>query len=282
LLTEKTPILLLEPFDYNAYRGVSIRLYPDSRPHTLEIAALQKGLLLVADGNELVGEGVGFGVPVVKYGDKTFFSGTAETSVQKDGDHPAITKSFFLDTVSKKRFRHGPFINDRLYKSIHSSFEKAYLACKGCRPAFDKIMELRNALTIHTQFVKVEPRGKVDVRYRVLSDLIEVEVDFTNLNRRGIKELLVLNEQGSTFFTEYFDTAGQRLLGRDVGAWEQLEADEASFSNDERTISFTLKNIDGAKLFRGWEHVNGRFCWAGLSYSLEPNAHSFGYPIVLG
>jgi hypothetical protein len=282
LLTEKTPILLLEPFNFNAFHSVSFRLYPDSRPHTLEVAALQKGLLLVADGTELVGEGVGFGVPVVKYEDKTFFSGTAETSVQEDGDQPVIVKSFFLDTISKKRFRHGPFINDRLYKSIHSSFEKAYLAYKSFRPAFDKMMELRNAMTIHTQFVKVEPRGKVDVRYTFLSDLIEVEVDFTNLNRQGIKELLVLNEQGSTFFTEYFDTDRQQLLGRDVGAWKQVKADEASFSNNERTVSFTLKNVDGAKLYRGWEQVNGRFCWAGLSYSLEPDTNSFKYPIVLG
>jgi hypothetical protein len=281
-LLVKNRFLLSEPFNFNGYRNISIRLYPDSRPHTLEIASLQKGLVIVADGKELIGEGVGFGVPVVKYSDKTFFSGAAETSVDEDGDQMVVTRSFVMDTISKKRFENGPFINDKAYSLLHNFFEKVYLGYKNFRLVFDKIMELRNALKIRTQFVEVEPRGKVDVNYKFFPEAIEVEVNFGNLNRRGIKELLVLNEQGSTFFGNYFDTEGNRLFGKQIGAWEQVKTEKASFANNKRTVVFTLKNIGGAKLYRGWEQVNKRFCWAGLNYSLGAGTANFTYPIILG
>ncbi|HYA22380.1 MAG TPA: hypothetical protein VEG31_04350, partial [Thermoproteota archaeon] len=55
--------------------SLALRIYSDNRPHNLKIAELQKGLILVHDEEELVGEGSGFGVPVLLCSGETYFSG---------------------------------------------------------------------------------------------------------------------------------------------------------------------------------------------------------------
>ena len=84
--------------------GLAIRLYGDCRPSCMETSALQKGLVLMLDGRELIEEGMGFGVPIVMYADKTFFSSKADVSIQEAGSGYTLTKVFTLDTVSLKKF----------------------------------------------------------------------------------------------------------------------------------------------------------------------------------
>jgi len=273
---------LTEPLTIRSGKDVALRVYPDSRPRNLEIASLQKGLVLLFRGVELIEEGIGFGVPVARYADKTYFPGSAETFTYANGDAArVIVKSFIYDTISRKRILGGPFINDRLYAFIHGLYESAYLAHKGLRPIFDKVMELRKASGIRTHFIRVQSRGRIDVTYRCLPGRIEVQVDLRKLDRSRCEEVVVLNEQGATFFRRYLDTDGLGLLDRQIGAWEKVEADEASFSDMEGTLAFTLKNVDNATLYRGSERVKGRFSWAGFSYALRPNASIFAYTIQL-
>jgi hypothetical protein len=142
-------------------------------------------------------------------------------------------------------------------------------------------MELRNVLEINTEFVKMEPRGNVTVRYSFFPKLIRVEADLSALNRTGREEVLILNEQGSGFFRKYLDSDGLELFGEQIGAWERVEAEEASLSDARETLVFTLKNKSGAKLYRGCERVKKRFSWAGLNYSLMQNSRFFSYEIEL-
>ena len=71
---------------------ISLRVYRDARPRNLKIANLQKGLILVYEGNELVGEGTGFGLPVLVCSDQTYFSGSSTIRVSQQDDRWSIRK----------------------------------------------------------------------------------------------------------------------------------------------------------------------------------------------
>ena len=260
---------------------LSVRIYRDCRPNCLETGALQKGLVQMLDGEELIEEGVGFGVPVVKYQDKTFFSSQAEVSTKEIGRDIIITKVFTLDTVSLKKFGRATYINDALYTPLRKAFESLYLKNKRLTPFFNKAMEFRDFANIKTEFMKVKSRGKVTMRYCCHSNGIDIRADFSKVALNKCVEILVLNEQGSSFFQRYSDSSGLNLSGHNIGAWEKVEADNASLEGGRQQVSFCLQNHRGARLFRGWESTRKRFSWAGLSYSMRPNNDIFAYSIEL-
>ncbi|HJX23224.1 MAG TPA: hypothetical protein VJ574_02295 [Candidatus Bathyarchaeia archaeon] len=260
---------------------LSLRLYSDTHPHNLEISPLHKGLSLMLGGRELIEEGTGFGVPVVKYDDRTYFSTSAQSFVGEVGNRLALIKIFSLDAISRKRLGNLSYINDDLYSLFHSIFENAYLGHKRLAPLFNAMMELRRALKVDTDFVKAKPRGNIKATYSCLRDAVEVALDFSELKTEGCQEILILNEQGSTFFTNYLDSSGLCLRRREIGAWERVRAVEASLSDAGGALCFTLKNLKDAALFRGWEGTRGRFSWAGFGYSLPPEVSTFSYSIKL-
>jgi hypothetical protein len=251
---------------------LSVRLYRDCRPSCLETGALQKGLVLLLDGEELIEEGVGFGVPIVKYEDKTFFSSTADVSIQKTGSAFLITKIFTLDTVSLKKFGRAP---------LRKTFQSLYLKHKKLNPLFNKAMELRDLANIKTEFVTVKPRGTVTINYDCQPSAINIQADFSKVALKKCREVLVLNEQGSSVFQRYVDSDGLNLLGQKIGAWETVTANQGTLQNAKGVVSFSLHNVRGAALLRGWERTRKRFSWAGLSYSMRPNNNTFEYSIVL-
>ncbi len=258
---------------------LSFRLYQDNQPCCLETAALQKGLVLVYNDKELIEEGIGFGVPVIKYRDKTIFSSQAQTSISKDEPY-SLEKRFVMDTVSRKRF-YKAYVNDDFYEFIHKLFEKAYLGHNNLLPINNKIMELREMLKIKTEFVSVKPRGVVTVKYACSEKGIKVTVDFSNLELGDCLDFLVLNEQGANAFNHYIDTDGLKLVGRGIGAWNMVNAKQATLNNAAGNLAFSLETLGSAQLFRGWEKTRNRFSWAGLSYSLKPNMGVFKYTIML-
>jgi hypothetical protein len=206
----------IKPVTVSLAHRLSVRLYEDSRPHCLETAALQKGLVLMFDDKELIEEGLGFGVPVIKYQDKTYFSSTAKISTQKSSSTKHVKKTYVLDTISKKTWR-GSYIDDTLYSNWRKRFAKIYLSHKELSPLFNKLMEYRQIAKIKTEFVKVKPRGIVNVEYLVEPKNVVVNVDFSNLTLNACEELLVLNEQGATFFDTYTEGGGYKLVGGKIG-----------------------------------------------------------------
>ncbi len=265
---------LTEPITIKVSDRVSLRLYPDSRPHNLEIADLQKGVVLILDSKELIGEGGGFGSPVVRYADGTFFSTSAKVYAYEPN---VLMKSFMMDSVSRKRFgSSGPYV-DQMYSILHKIFAWSYLRFK-CRPVFKKIIEFRRRLGLRTEFVRVRSRGIVNITY-TLSSGMQIKVDLTGLDTRGCKEILILNEQDGDFFRRYFD--GEEVTGDRIEAWKQVISENASFSDVKGSLTFALKKINGSKLVSGREHVKGCLSWSGLDYSLRQGTRDFSYTVEI-
>ena len=262
-------------------RKFSVRLYRDCRPNYLETGALQKGLVLLFGNRELIEEGVGFGVPVVKYADKTFFSSKATVTAQSRNSGYTLTKVYTLDTVSVKKLGNNSYLDDKIYSSLRKKFELLYLKHKKLKVLFNKVMETRELLKIKTEFQTRKPRGTISVTYNCQPNAITIHADLSNVNLKGCREVLMLNEQGSSIFQKYVDSSGRNLLGNKIGAWDRVEADSAALQSFKGRIGFGLHSVGGSSMYRGWEHTRKRFSWAGLSYSLPPNNGFFCYSIDL-
>jgi hypothetical protein len=274
-----SPKNLANPFTVQISNHISARLFPDCRPVCLETAPLQKGLALFLNGKELIEEGMGFGVPIAKYKDKTYFSGSAKTRMLTNNNNCTLVKSFVLNTISRKRIGEGSYINDKLYHFLHRAFELGYLNFQGLTKASNRVMELRKTLKVYTDFIRVKPRGTAVFKYSIRPNEIQVTANFSLLELDQCKEIIVLNEQGASFFRKYTDSSGTILLDRKIGAWARIEADEASFSDLTQELTFTLRNESSASFIRGWEKTRGRFSWAGLAYSLSPKTSTFCYSL---
>ena len=237
--------------------------------------------MLMLDGKELIEEGVGFGAPVVLYEDRPYFSRTAECFLQTEGDRIVLVKKFLLDAVSRKRIGNAFYVNDGIYKFFHERYHVTYVNHKRLTPAFNRLMELRGILRVNTEFAKVKPRGTVTVKYTFDPNSIEVEVLLPAIDKDRCREILILNEQGASFFRRYSDTDGVTLVDGQIGAMEKVKAEKASLANTNGTISFSLSNMKGTVFFRGREKTRGRFSWTGLGYIVKPSLTSLKYTIEL-
>lgn len=272
-----SPLASMQPRTVPLSDVLSVRLYPDCRPNHLETSPLHKGLVLLYRGRELIEEGVGFGLPVVKYADKTFFPGEATIIFC---DECTLTKIFTLNMISVKKIGAGGYIDDRLYSALRKNFERLYLQ-KKLKGFFNKLMEVRDALKVSTEFQLVESRGTVAVTYSCRPDRIDVNVDFSGLSLGGCRELLMLNEQGSSFFSTYTDSDGNSFLGNQIGPWDRVAACSAWLQSVGGRLRFGVSSRPGALLYRGFERTRKRFSWAGLSYAIGPNVEKFSYSINL-
>lgn len=260
---------------------IKVRVYEDSSPQCLEISPLQKGLILVYDNLELIEEGAGFGTPVVKYSNKTYFSSSAKIMIQEKGKKCVILKTFALDTITRKRIGKNPHIDNKTYRIFNKLFNEFYLNYRTLYLFFNFLMEFRQTFGFQTDFIKVKSKGKIEIKYELDEKKINVVADFRGLEKADCKEILILNEQGASFFTIYSDGNGQTLSKEQIGAWKKVNAERASLSDDNQMLKFTLHDLKSVALFRGREKTKKRFSWSGLSYSISPNYIDFHYSIEL-
>ena len=188
---------------------------------------------------------MGFGVPVVKYLDKTYFASTAQLSIHNNGSQTEIQKTYVLDTVSKKIFN-GKVIHYDVLLGLYEKSLYIILRNKNLSPLFNRLMELRELAKIKTEFERIKPRGTVTVSYRCQPSGVIVEADFSHLTLNHCQEMLLLNEQGSGTFEKYVDSSGVVLEGHRIGGWAAVAAADASMVSQSGHISFNVKGGCGA------------------------------------
>ena len=67
----------------------------------------------------------------------------------------------------------------------------------------------------------------------------------------AITEVVVMNEQGAHHFDLYRDSSGTLLRGKEIGCWDEVTAERASFISETHRLAFTLQQVKGARLFGG-------------------------------
>jgi hypothetical protein len=248
-------------------------------------AGLQKGFLLIHEGQDLAEEGVGFGVPILKRGIQTIFAGSSNLiSIHKD---PVLNVSNitvnYLMNQEEKIVKPG-------FKSVKNNF--LYSAKNFLAVLIRRIPPLRGPLTAasnavrwifgwQTTYEEAEFCTNVKVIYSFdrTAGTINVEIDADNLYKQGITEVVLMNEQGANTFDQYCDSNGISLCGDEIGCWDRITSEWAIFVSTSHRLAFMLRQVQGATIFRGRELIGSRLAWSGFGISFPPDAAKLSYQL---
>lgn len=265
-----------EMYTFPVSSSASFRIYSSTEPHNWKIGDLHKGLILVHNDTETIGEGTGFGVPVLVYSDETYFSGSSKVDVSK-GDGPCtVCKEFVMDRVNRNRFRNVTLEN-KIARRFFTRLADVYQ--RHPRFRFLTLKDLTGKMDVDTTFLKASSRGKVVVTYTMDGPSVMVKADFRGLDRKGLEKIFMLNEQGSRFFREYVDSEGAELMDTAIGAWDGLSAKWGCLKILNGEFGFRLWRVEDSVLRRGREFLEGSLDWVGLDYEVNPMMDVFGYRI---
>lgn len=257
---------------------LALRTYSDTKPKNGKIADLQKGLILVYEGKEAVGEGTGFGVPILMYEGETWFSRSSRVYTREKDGTVAIRKQFFMDSILRNKFRNVTLENQK-GRSVLRYMSKVYQQHKRLRLLTLKTPFLK--IGYGTVFVRRTPVGTVTLTHSFCKDVVHVKADFNLLKKEQLRKILIFNEQSAQLFRRYTDSSGIKLVDDAIGAWEAITAHWVSLTNPEGRVGFRLNVVEGSVLRRGREFLEGSLDWAGLDYELNPSVASFEYQIGL-
>jgi hypothetical protein len=263
--------------------GLSLKLSDLASNHNkYPTARLQKGILLLQDGQELTEEGVGFGVPVLKRGIQTIFPGQFELSSRNKGSIQEVTARFKMNLEEKiGRPGFGNVESEWVYtiKNSLAAIIRRFPWLRGLLTTASNV--LRRLFRWETTFEEAGYCTLVDVLYTIdsQSGLIIIEVDTTDLSVEGITEVVVMNEQGARIFDQYRDSNGTLQQEKEIGCWDEVTAEWASFVSESHGLVFTLRQLNGARLYRGRELVGSRLAWSGFGYSFPPSFGKISYEV---
>jgi hypothetical protein len=262
--------------------SMALKIHSDTKPHNEKIANLQKGLILLYKGAEVIGEGTGFGVPIAKYSDETVFSGSSSLHVRTMENTVEIRKEFIMNLVTRDTLRNLKLENPKirtLLDFISTLYKKQYQSHVRFARSILLARSLFFKFGVKSTFIRSNHKGAVVVKYIIDRNRILVKLDLSLLDRTNLGKIFVLNEQGAHFFRTYSDSESLKLDDEEIGAWNDVTSQSAKITNEQDKIGFSLKNIKGTKLRRGRELIKGSLDWIGLDYELGAEYSQFEYEI---
>jgi hypothetical protein len=183
---------------------LALYIYSSTKPHNLKIASLQKGLICVCDGRERIGEGAGFGFPVMVCPEETYFPSAAVISLSKSSTATKVRKEFIMDRIARNKFGDVRLENQKT-RAIIRYLCRLYQEKTYFRFPFLIFKRFMVKVGVDTGFVETKPIGKVVVTYAVHENAIKVQVNLSQIEAKRRKKLFILNEQSADFFRKYYD-----------------------------------------------------------------------------
>jgi hypothetical protein len=250
------------------------RDYPTSR--------LQKGLVMIYNGQELAEEAVGFGFPVLKQGLQTLFPGDVELDLLHKDSTWVACAVFTINLVEKIALPGKTSVNNPLIyagKNSMAAIIRQVPPVRGFLTALSS--KLRRLFRWETTYEQAGFSTQVKMTYTLdqHTGVLTNEADLACVSRDSVTEFIVMNEQGAHYFDQYRDSSGTSLSGNEIGCWDEVTAEEASFACSTHPVAFTLHQVPGARLFRGRELIGSRLAWSGFGYSIAPTAPKFSYTL---
>jgi hypothetical protein len=245
---------------------------------------IQKGLVLYYDGLDLSEEAVGFGVPILKRGLQTIFPGEVELHPHAGSSGQQLSARYKLNLEEKiARIGNGTIHNWLVYtgKNSLAAIIRRLPFMRGLLTRTSNL--LRSTLAWETTY---EPTGfftyvTLTFAIEAAAGRIKVELMGGDVIPDSISEIIVMNEQGARFFDQYKDSDGLYQFENEIGCWDPVSAPEASFIDIRHQVSFSLPQVNGARLYRGRELIDNRLAWSGFGYSFSPSLDHFNYEITV-
>ena len=243
---------------------------------------LAKGLVLRREGLDLAEEAVGFGVPVLMRGRQALFPGVAELHLRSASPNWALTAEYSVNLVERLGAPGKRSVQGELFygaKNFLSDLRARFPPARA--PLMALSSSLRRLFGWETTFEQADFGGQVKMTYLFdeRTGVVSIEADLSRIQSDSVTEVIVMNEQGAHYFDEYQDSSGNHLVGDQIGCWDEVSAQEASFSSTTQRIAFTVHAVPGARLFRGRELVGSRLAWSGFGYSFPPHIRLFRYTL---
>jgi hypothetical protein len=264
--------------------GLILKLGAAGDENDYPTSSLQKGILLSLGGQDLAEEGVGFGVPVLKSGLTTIFPGAVELAWLQRGAIHEATARFGMNLTERITSQGSGSVQSQMFyqvKNLMAAVIRRYSPLRGALTGASNV--LRRWFGWETTFEDIGLQGNVTVTYTIdpHTGVIHIEVDASDLGVGDITEVVVMNEQGARSFDQYCDSSGVVLHGKEIGCWDVVEAEWASFRSGTHGLAFSLAQVKDTSLFRGRELIGSRLAWAGFGYSFSPAIQRIRFEVRL-